>query len=42
MFAAGWHTHLDLFATRLKGERGDFIAEYKAVLKQYPPAVRDV
>jgi uncharacterized protein YndB with AHSA1/START domain len=36
MFAAGWHVHLDLFATRLKGgERGNFIAGYKAVLKQY-------
>ncbi len=38
MFAAGWHTHLDLFATRLKGgERGDFIGEYKSLLKVYPP-----
>jgi hypothetical protein len=43
MFAAGWHTHLDLIATRLKGgERGNFIAEYKEVLKQYPPSPRDV
>ena len=38
MFAAGWHTHLDLFATRLKGgERGDFIAEYRAMLPRYQP-----
>jgi uncharacterized protein YndB with AHSA1/START domain len=39
MFAAGWHTHLDLFATRLKGsERGDFIAEYRAMLPRYKPS----
>jgi uncharacterized protein YndB with AHSA1/START domain len=36
MFAGGWHAHLDLLATRLKGgERGDFIAEFREVLKQY-------
>ena len=39
MFAAGWHTHLDLFATRLKGgERGEFIAEYRAMLPRYKPS----
>ena len=39
MFAAGWHTHLDLFATRLKGgEREDFIAEYRAILPRYKPS----
>jgi uncharacterized protein YndB with AHSA1/START domain len=43
MFAAGWHAHLDLFATRLKGgERGDFIGQYKSLLKEYPAPVRDV
>jgi uncharacterized protein YndB with AHSA1/START domain len=36
MYAAGWHAHLDLFATRLEGgERGDFIGDYKNLLKQY-------
>jgi uncharacterized protein YndB with AHSA1/START domain len=37
LFAAGWHTHLDLFATRLQGgDRGDFIADYKAAQSLYP------
>jgi uncharacterized protein YndB with AHSA1/START domain len=40
MYAAGWHAHLDLLAARLKGgDRGDFIAQFKALLPKYPPAI---
>jgi uncharacterized protein YndB with AHSA1/START domain len=36
MYAGGWHTHLDLLATRLRGgERSNFIGEFKEVLQQY-------
>jgi uncharacterized protein YndB with AHSA1/START domain len=36
MYAGGWHTHLDLLATRLKGgDRGNFVGEFKELLKLY-------